>query len=245
MTAALTFSLTACGGSESQQAASEAGSTASEDEGADAEAEGANAENEEAEDGESATEEGGKSFSVGICNYVDHASLNQIVDSLQAELEEKGAENDITFNVSYDNCNADANVMDQIIANFDADNVDLMVGVATPVAMAMQADTEDSKIPVVFAAVSDPESAGLVSSLEEPGANVTGTSDYLDSHAIMDLIFAANPDAKKIGLLYDVGQDSSTTPIEAAKAYLEDKGVEYVERTGTTADEVAMAADAL
>ena len=245
LTAALTFSLTACGGSESQQAASEAGSTASEDEGADAEAEGANAENEEAEDGESATEEGGKSFSVGICNYVDHASLNQIVDSLQAELEEKGAENDITFNVSYDNCNADANVMDQIIANFDADNVDLMVGVATPVAMAMQADTEDSKIPVVFAAVSDPESAGLVSSLEEPGANVTGTSDYLDSHAIMDLIFAANPDAKKIGLLYDVGQDSSTTPIEAAKAYLEDKGVEYVERTGTTADEVAMAADAL
>ena len=58
-------------------------------------------------------------------------------------------------------------------------------------------------------------------------------------------IFAQNPDAKKIGLLYDVGQDSSTAAIEHAKAYLDDKGVEYVERTATTAEEVALAAQAL
>lgn len=62
--------------------------------------------------------------------------------------------------MKYDNCNADANVMNQIIANFAADNVDLMVGVATPVAMAMQSATEDSKTPVVFAAVSDPGRRG-------------------------------------------------------------------------------------
>lgn len=61
----------------------------------------------------------------------------------------------------------------------------------------------------------------------------------------MNLIFAQNPDAKKIGLLYDVGQDSSTAAIEHAKAYLDDKGVEYVERTATTAEEVALAAQAL
>ena len=145
----------------------------------------------------------------------------------------------------YDNCNADANVMNQIIANFAADNVDLMVGVATPVAMAMQSATEDSKTPVVFAAVSDPVGAGLVASLEEPGSNVTGSSDNLDTNSVMNLIFAQNPDAKKIGLLYDVGQDSSTAAIEHAKAYLDDKGVEYVERTATTAEEVALAAQAL
>lgn len=45
---------------------------------------------------------------------------------------------------------ADATVLDQIIANFIADDVDLMVGVATPVAMAMQAATEDNEIPVVL-----------------------------------------------------------------------------------------------
>lgn len=111
--------------------------------------------------------------------------------------------------------------------------------------MAMQSATEDSKTPVVFAAVSDRSAPGLVASLEEPGSNVTGSSDNLDTNSVMNLIFAQNPDAKKIGLLYDIGQDSSTAAIEHAKAYLDDKGVEYVERTATTAEEVALAAQAL
>lgn len=187
----------------------------------------------------------GTTYKVGICNYVDDASLNQIVDNLQSQLETLGKENNVTFEVSYDNCNADANVMNQIISDFIADDVDLMVGVATPVATAMQSATEDNEIPVVFSAVTDPVGTQLVDSMEEPGANLTGTSDYLDTEAVMKLIFAQNPDAKKIGLLYDQGQDSSATPIEEAKKYLEANGVEYVERTGTTNDEVALAADAL
>lgn len=184
-------------------------------------------------------------FKIGICNYVDDASLNQIVDNIQTRLEEIGEEQGVNFEVSYDNCNADANVMEQIITDFQADGVDLMVGVATPVAMRMQAATEGTDIPVVFSAVSDPVGAGLVESNEAPGANLTGTSDYLDTASIMNLIFAANPDTKKIGLLYDIGQDSSTTAIEAAKAYLEENDIEYVERTGTTTDEVQLAAQAL
>lgn len=187
----------------------------------------------------------GTVYRVGICNYVDDASLNQIVENLQDQLETLGKENDVTFEVSYDNCNADANVMNQIIADFIADDVDLMVGVATPVATAMQAATEDNQIPVVFSAVTDPVGTQLVESLEEPGANLTGTSDYLDTASIMELILAANPDAKKIGLLYDQGQDSSTAAIASAKKYLEQHNMEYIERTGTTNDEVALAADAL
>ena len=184
-------------------------------------------------------------FKVGICNYVDDASLNQIVDNIQSRLEEIGKEKGITFDVSYDNCNADASVMEQIISDFQADNVDLMVGVATPVAMRMQSATEGSDTPVVFSAVSDPVGSGLVDSLDAPGANITGTSDYLDTSSIMKLIQAQNPDVKKIGLLYDVGQDSSTTAIQEAKDYLDEQGIEYVERTGTTTDEVQLAADAL
>ena len=181
-------------------------------------------------------------FKVGICNYVDDASLNQIVDNIQSRLEEIGEEKGVTFDVSYDNCNADASVMEQIISDFQADNVDLMVGVATPVAMRMQSATEGTDTPVVFSAVSDPVGSGLVDSLEAPGANITGTSDYLDTSSIMKLIQAQNPDVKKIGLLYDVGQDSSTTAIQEAKDYLDEQGIEYVERTGTTTDEVQLAA---
>ena len=70
-------------------------------------------------------------FKIGICNYVDDASLNQIVDNIQSRLKEIGEDKDVTFDVSYDNCNADANVMEQIISDFQADNVDLMVGVKT------------------------------------------------------------------------------------------------------------------
>ena len=197
------------------------------------------------ESGTGTTEVGKTTYKIGICNYVDDASLNQIVDNLESQLSAIGADKNVTFAISYDNCNADANLLSQIIANFVADDVDLMVGVATPVAMAMQAATEDTEIPVVFAAVSDPVSAGLVESLETPGANLTGTSDYLDTASIMNLIFAADPDAAKIGLLYDIGQDSATTAIAHAKAYLDEKGIEYVEKTGTTVDEVALAADAL
>ncbi len=189
--------------------------------------------------------EEGKTYTVGICNFVDDASLNQIIANIRERLDAIGAERGVSFAINEDNCNTDANVMNQIIANFQADKVDLMVGVATPVAMAMQAATEGTDLPVVFAAVSDPLGCGLVASLEAPGANLTGTSDYLDTNAIMNLVFAANPDADKIGLLYNVGEDSSTAPIAAAKAYLDAKGVAYVERTGTTVDEIVLAAQAL
>lgn len=181
-------------------------------------------------------------YKIGICNYVDDASLNQIVSNVQSRLKEIGTQKNVSFEVEYDNCNADTNVLNQIISNFEADKVDLMVGVATPVAVAMQSATETSKTPVVFAAVSDPEGAGLVESNEKPGANITGTSDYLDTNAVLDLMFAQNPDIKTVGLLYDMGQDSSTTPIKNAKEYLDKKGVAYKEYTGTTVDEVRLAA---
>ena len=183
-------------------------------------------------------------YTVGICNYVDDASLNQIVDNIQTRLAEIGKEEGVTFEISYDNSNADANVLSQIVANFEADQVDLMVGIATPVAMTMQSATEDSRTPVVFAAVSDPEGTGVVESMEAPGANITGTSDALDTSAIMNLIFALDPDADMIGLLYDVGQDASTAAIADAKAYLDEAGVDYKEYMGTNVDEVGLAVQA-
>lgn len=188
---------------------------------------------------------GAASYQVGICSYADDASLNQIVDNIESRLKAIGQEKGVTFEISYDNCNTDSAVLNQIIANFMADKVDLMIGVATPVAVAMQAATEGTDIPVVFAAVSDPVGAGLVESLEAPGANITGTSDYLDTDAILDLIFAADPDARNIALLYDLGQDSSAAPIRNAKAYLDKRGVSYKEYNGTTTDEISLAVSSI
>ena len=189
--------------------------------------------------------EDAKVYKIGICNFVDDASLNQIIANIRERLGEIGEEKNVQFEITEDNCNLDSSVMQQIIANFIADEVDLMVGVATPVAIGMQGMTEENGIPVVFAAVSDPVGAKLVDSLEAPGANITGTSDYLDTAAVLNLIFAANPDMKKIALLYNPSEDASAAPVEAAKALLTEKGVEVKEYTGANVTEVMQAADAI
>ena len=189
----------------------------------------------------------GKTYKVGIVQYVDDASLNQIEQNIESELDKIGQEKGVTFDYAdyTKNGQADGTVLQQIAAELVADKVDIIIPIATPTAKIMQTATEDNKIPVVFSAVTDPVGAQLVSSMEAPGANITGTSDALNTEAVMNLIFAAQPDAKKIGLLYSTSEDSSTQAIADAKAYLDGKGIEYVEKTGTTTDEVSAAVDAL
>lgn len=186
-------------------------------------------------------------YKVGIVNYVDDASLNQIVNNLEAELDAKGAELGVTFDYEpyYDNAQADPAVLNQIGADLVADEVDIIVAIATPTAMTMVSATEDTDIPVVFAAVSDPVGAKLVASMDAPGGKVTGTSDGLDAQALINLMTAASPELKKVGLLYDTAQDSSKAAIESAKTILDSMNIEYVEKTGSTTDEVLMAAQAL
>ena len=84
------------------------------------------------------------SFKIGICNFVDDASLNQIIANIRERLGEIEQEKGVTFEIAEDNCNLDTSVMQQIVANFIADEVDLMVGVATPVAIGMQGMTTDN-----------------------------------------------------------------------------------------------------
>ena len=125
------------------------------------------------------------------------------------------------------------------------DGVDIIVPIATPTAVVMQTATEDNQIPVVFSAVSDPVGAELVDSMDKPGGNITGTSDALDTSAIFKLMTTADPDCDYVGLLYDNGQDSSTQPIAEAKAYLDKANIKYIEKTGTTTDEINLAAQSL
>lgn len=208
-----------------------------------------NTETAEAETSQGTNEaaDGGTVYKVGIVQFVDDASLNQINSALCARLDEKGAELGITFDYEDYNFNgqADSTMLNQIAEQLIAEEVDVIVPIATPAAVIMQAATEESRIPVVFSAVSDPAGAKLVASLEAPGSNVTGTSDALNTRAVMDLMFAADPEIKTVGLLYNKSEDSSRVPIEDAKAYCQEKNVEVVEKTGTTNDEVMLAADAL
>ena len=186
-------------------------------------------------------------YKVGIVQYVDDASLNQIEKAIQAELDAKGVEYGVTFDYQDYTFNgqADQSILMQIAADLIADEVDIIIPIATPTAVVMQSATEENQIPIVFSAVSDPVGAGLVATNEAPGANITGTSDAIDTEAIMNIIVTANPDTAKIGLLYDKSQAASLGSIADAKAYCEANNITYVEKTGTTVAEIQAAADAL
>lgn len=245
LAAAMSLSLVACG-SGAASSASAASAAASAADSAPAAAVPATEETQASTAGETTANEG-TVYKVGIVKYVDDASLDQIESAIQAELDAKGQELGVTFDYAdyTKNGQADSTTLNQIASDLVADNVDVIIPIATPAALIMQTATEENQIPVVFSAVSDPVSAGLVESLDAPGSNVTGTSDALNVEAIIDLMLAANPDMKKLGLLYDQGQDSSKSAIASAEAYCQEKGIEVVEKTGTTNDEIALAADAL
>ena len=175
----------------------------------------------------------GQTFKVGIVNYVDHASLNQIVASVESRLDEVAKEKGVTFDYAdyYANAQADQTNLNQIGADLVADGVDVIVAVATPTAATMLAAVEDTDIPAAAGFDTEP--------------NITGTSDALNTDAIMNLILAVNPDIDTIGLLYDLSQDASTQAIADAKAFCDEKGIKYIEKNGTTTAEVQMAAEAL
>jgi len=187
----------------------------------------------------------GKTYKVGIVQFVDDASLNQIEAAIEAELDAKAAELGVTFDYTLYNGQGDATTLNQIGAELVGKGVDLIVPIATPAVKIMQSATEDTEIPIVFSAVSDPVGSGIVDALDAPGGRITGTSDALNTKGLLDLMLAQNPDTKTVGLLYSKSEDSSKQPIEDAKAYLESKGIRCVEKTGTTTDEITSAVDAL
>ena len=187
----------------------------------------------------------GKTYKVGIVQFVDDASLNQIEAAIEAELDAKAKELGVTFDYTLYNGQGDATTLNQIGAELVGKGVDLIVPIATPAVKIMQSATEDTEIPIVFSAVSDPVGSGIVDALDAPGGRITGTSDALNTKGLLDLMLAQNPDTKTVGLLYSKSEDSSKQPIADAKAYLEGKGIRCVEKTGTTTDEITSAVDAL
>lgn len=187
----------------------------------------------------------GKSYSIGIVQYVDHASLNQIEANIEKELKAKEKELGVTFNVTLKNGQADGTTLNQIVSDFADSKVDMIIPIATPAAMIAIAGTEGKNIPIVFSAVSDPVTAKIVDSMDKPGGNVTGTSDGLNTEALCNMMVAADKKMDTVGLLYSKSESASEKPIKEAKEFFKKNGIKVVEKTGSKEDEVRSAADAL
>lgn len=184
--------------------------------------------------------ENGKTYKVAVIKQLDHASLDEIANAITAELDKLAAGNGVTIEYEVTSGQNDPTILKQISDQAIADNVDAIVPIATSAAQIAALSAEDSKTPVVYAAISDPAAANLT------GIDyVTGTSDALNTEFIMDMMFAQNPNVAKVGLLYSLSEPNSAKPIADAKAYLDAKGIAYVEQTANTNDEVVAAASAL
>ena len=180
------------------------------------------------------------SLKVAIVQQLDHSSLDEIRTAIEAQLKALAAEKGMELVISYDNGQNDASMLNQIGTQLVSDKVDMIIPIATTAAQCMVTAAEGTNIPVVYAAISDPEGAGLTGI-----DTVTGVSDALNTPFILDMMLAADPDVKTVGLLYSNSEINSEAPIQEAKAYLDAKGIAYVEKTGNNASEIIAAASDL
>ena len=215
------------------------GSTGSADTAADTSAEAA--EDTEATDTADTTEAAtGDTIKVAVVKQMDHASLDEIANAVEEELDAIAAKNGVTIEYETYSGQGDQSVLNQIGTQVVSEDVDVIIPIATLAAQVMANCAEETQTPVVYAAISDPDAAELT------GIDyVTGTSDALNTDFIMDMMFKQNPDVQKVGLLYSLSEANSTKPIADAKAYLDEKGIAYEEKTASTNDEVITAASAL
>ena len=187
--------------------------------------------------------QGDKNYRIGVVQIMEHASLNTIRDAVVSRLDELGYKDGENCTIDLQQANGESTTVQQILDQFKADNVDVIVAITTPCAQLAAPYSEE--IPVVFSAVTDPVGAGIVDSIESTGGNITGTSDKLAISKILDFATTLKPEIKTLGYLYNTGEDNSVSCLKEVKEYCENKGITVVESAATNTSEVQEAAQKL
>ncbi len=185
-----------------------------------------------------------KSYTIGIGQFAQHASLDNCYAGFLAGLAEAGIVEGENLKVDYQNAQADMSIAQQIAGQFAGKKVDMMVGIATPMAQACY-NAAGGTIPTIFTAVTDPVAAGFVFADGKAAGEVTGTSDALPIEAQLKTIRAMLPDAATIGILYTTSEVNSLSAIEIYKQLAPQYGFEIVESGISTIADMPLALDAL
>jgi len=177
---------------------------------------------------------------VGIVQIVEHPSLDTIRESILAQLADEGFIDGETMTVDYQNAQNEQANLKTICQKFAANNYDLIIAISTPAAQAALGET--TEIPIIFSAVTDPLSAEVVTDMDTPGGNITGTSDAVSAEMIMDLAREITPDIQTIGALYNSSEVNSISVIEDLREYAETNGLTVVEAPVMNSSEVKQSA---
>ena len=185
-----------------------------------------------------------ETYTVGIGQFAQHGSLDNCYQGFVEGLAEAGLVEGENLKIDLQNAQADMGIAQQIAAQFASAKVDMMVGIATPMAQACY-NAAAGAIPTIFTAVTDPVAAGFASADGTAAGEITGTSDALPIKAQLETIRAILPDASKIGILYTTSEVNSISAIEIYKSLAGDYGFEIVESGISTTADIPLALDAL
>ena len=210
-----------------------------------AETTAAPAETAAAESSEEAKVEDGASYTIGIGQFAAHGSLDNCREGFLQGLAEEGIVEGQNLTVLFENAQADGAIASQIVTNFVSQKVDLICGIATPMAQSAYGVGKKNDIPVIYTAVTDPIAAELANADGTPVGEVTGTSDKLPVTEQLKMIREILPDAKTIGIMYTTSEVNSLSAIEEYKEAAPEYGFEIVETGISTTADVPLAADSL
>ncbi|HHY39109.1 MAG TPA: ABC transporter substrate-binding protein [Clostridia bacterium] len=225
--AALLFGITGCSSKPQNEPSEKSGSTASS----------------ESTPSEKAQTEKTSPVRIGIVQIADHPALDASREGFKKALADLGYKEGETVVYDEKSAGGDTATALTICQKFVADKVDLILAIATPAAQA--AATATTEIPILFTAVTDPVVAKLVKSIEKPGTNLTGTSDLTPVARQIELLKELKPDIKRVGIIYNAGEPNSVVQAELARKACEKLGLQLVEATPTSINEVAQAAQSL
>lgn len=174
----------------------------------------------------------GSGYKVGVLQLVEHGALDQTNKGFVAALDESG----IAYTIDQQNAQNDQSACQTIASKLVNDGDDLIFAIATPAAQAVAGATSD--IPVVGSAITDYAESGLVDSNEEPGGNVTGSSDLTPVADQIELLRQLLPEAKSVGILYCSAESNSTVQVELAEEVLEDAGIAHERYAVSSSNEI-------
>ncbi len=177
---------------------------------------------------------------MGILQQMEHTSLDEIREAVEAGLARGAAAGGYTVEVVYKNAQGDPTAIRTIAEQFAAQGVDVIVPIATGAAQGAAAAAQD--VPIVFSAVADPVAAGLLDAFDRTTGNITGVSNGIDVAKIFALADELTPGIGTYGFIYNEGEVNSQSIIEKAKAFLDARGLAYEEVTVASSGEVQQAA---
>ena len=169
--------------------------------------------------------EAAEKYKIGIMQFDSTKEYSDVYNEFINALEQRGFIEDVNVEFIYENAKGDSDKCSEIAQSLIDNDVDLIFAISEDNAVAAYEATKE--IPIVFGAVTDPESAELIETNEAPGTNVTGVSDDSPSIEQMDLIKSLFPDASAVCAIYNELDESSVTQVSLAESQAETNGMEF------------------